>query len=235
MLELADVHAGYGPSHVLQGMSLVVGRGEAVALFGRNGVGKTTTLRAIMGWITPSRGTIRFQGQDITKLRTDRICRMGIGLVPEDRRVFPSLSVEENLRLGLFQGPQATRAVRDQRLARAYEWFPRLAERRRQAGITLSGGEQQMLVIARALMGAPKLLLIDEPSEGLAPKVVAEVFSAIRRMCSEGISIILVEQNVRGALDVVDRCYVVERGRAVAEVVPQDILARADLRARLSI
>ena len=235
MLELADVHAGYGPSHVLQGMSLVVGRGEAVALFGRNGVGKTTTLRAIMGWITPSRGTIRFQGQDITTLRTDQICRLGIGLVPEDRRVFPSLSVEENLRLGLFQAPYASRALRDQRLARAYEWFPRLAERRRQAGITLSGGEQQMLVIARALMGAPKLLLVDEPSEGLAPKIVVEVFGAIRRMCSEGISIVLVEQNVRGALDVVDRCYIVERGRAVAEAIPRDILERPDLRARLSI
>ena len=235
MLELADVHAGYGPSHVLQGMSFVVGRGEAVALFGRNGVGKTTTLRTIIGWTTRLRGTIRFQGQDISKLRTDEICRLGIGLVPEDRRVFPSLTVEENLLLGLFQTPYARRAVRDQRLERAYDRFPKLGERRRQAGITLSGGEQQMLVIARALMGAPKLLLIDEPSEGLAPKIVAEVFASIRSMCAEGISIVLVEQNVRGALDVVDRCYIVERGRAVAESVPRDILEQPELRARLSI
>ena len=235
ILELADVHAGYGPSHVLQGMSFVVGRGEAVALFGRNGVGKTTTLRTIMGWTTRLRGTIRFQGQDISKLRTDQICRLGIGLVPEDRRVFPSLTVEENLRLGLFQAPYARRAERDRHLERAYDRFPKLGERRRQAGITLSGGEQQMLVIARALMGAPKLLLIDEPSEGLAPKIVAEVFASIRRMCAEGISIVLVEQNVRGALDVIDRCYIVERGRAVAEAIPRDILEQPELRARLSI
>jgi branched-chain amino acid transport system ATP-binding protein len=173
LIEIADLHARYRTAPILQGVSLRVDAGEIVSIFGRNGAGKTTLLKTAMGWLSPSAGTISFEGRPIAGLSPDRIFRRGIGFIPEDRRIFATLSVQENLELGLFAELGLDRIVRRRRLERVFGLFPRLAERRRQAGRTLSGGEQQMLAIGRALVGAPKLLLVDEPSEGLAPLVVA--------------------------------------------------------------
>lgn len=217
MLEVRDLHVHYGLSHALHGVTLGVGDGEVVGLFGRNGVGKTTLIKAIAGWLKPSRGVIQFGGKSLGGLQPDRICRLGIGLVPEDRRVFPGLTVEENLRLGFLQAPQRTKALMAARLASVYARFPRLAERRRHAGKSLSGGEQQMLAIARVLVGEPKLLLIDEPTEGLAPIVAEEIFALIASLRSEGISVLLVEQHLHRALDVCTRCYAMSRGQIVFE------------------
>ena len=217
MLQLKGVHAHYGLSHVLQGVDLTVGKGEVVGLFGRNGVGKTTVLRTIAGWLTASQGEILFDGERLDTLRADLIARRGVALVPEDRRIFPGLTVEENLLLGLMQRPQASRAQARAALDEIYDRFPRLAERRRQMGVTLSGGEQQMLTIARALVGKPRLMLIDEPSEGLAPLIVEEIFQLLAQLRAEGVSVLLVEQNVVRALRLVDRFYAVERGRIVLE------------------
>jgi branched-chain amino acid transport system ATP-binding protein len=212
-LELEGVEAYYGLSHVLQGVSLTVSPHEVVGLFGRNGVGKTTILRTIAGWLKPRSGTIRFEGEDIGGHQPDQIALMGVGFVPEDRRIFPGLTVEENLRLGLRIGANKGKNDARQSLERIYQRFPRLAERRTQLGTTLSGGEQQMLAIARVLMGRPRLLLIDEPTEGLAPMIVDEIFHLISELRDEGIPIVLVEQNVTRALNAVDRFYAVDRGR----------------------
>lgn len=217
MLRLTDVHTHYGLSHVLQGVSLSIDAGEVVGLFGRNGVGKTTLIKTVAGWVTPSNGSVEFGGQPIGGLSPDAICRRGIGLVPEDRRIFPGLTVEENLELGAMQVPRRARAETLRRLDATYARFPRLGERRAQLGTTLSGGEQQMLAMARVLMGEPRLLLIDEPSEGLAPKIVDEVFALIDGMRKDGIPIVLVEQNVRRALNIVTRFYALERGQIVFE------------------
>jgi branched-chain amino acid transport system ATP-binding protein len=217
MLELQDVHTHYGLSHVLQGISLRVGPGEVVGLFGRNGVGKTTLIKTIAGWVTPTQGRVLLGGESIHGWSSDRICRAGVGLVPEDRRVFPGLSVEENLRLGFMQCPTRSRAENSQALERVFDRFPRLRERRSQMGTTLSGGEQQMLAMARVLVGEPKLLLIDEPTEGLAPLIVDEIFEILGALRAEGVPIILVEQNVTRALQLTDRYYAIERGQVVAE------------------
>jgi branched-chain amino acid transport system ATP-binding protein len=217
MLELDTVHAHYGLSHVLQGVSVSITKGEVVGLFGRNGVGKTTLIKTVAGWVKPTSGSIRFEGTQIAGLAADRICRLGIGLVPEDRRIFPGLTVEENLRLGLMQAPRRAKADAERAIERTYARFPRLAGRRRQMGITLSGGEQQMLAIARVLAGAPRLLLVDEPTEGLAPMVVDEIFALIAELRAEGIPILLVEQNVMRALEVCDRFFAFERGAVVFE------------------
>ena len=215
MLELADVHAHYGLSHVLQGLNISVKGGEVVGLFGRNGVGKTTAMKVIAGWVAPSAGSVRFDGADIGGIPSDRICRLGIGFVPEDRRIFPGLTVDENLRLGLLQCPKRTAAEARSKIAETYARFPRLYDRRTQAGTTLSGGEQQMLAIARVLVGAPKLLLIDEPTEGLAPLIVDEIFALIAGLRDSGVPILLVEQNVHRALEVVTRFYALERGQVI--------------------
>jgi branched-chain amino acid transport system ATP-binding protein len=217
MLALESVHAHYGLSHVLQGVSISIAEGEVVGVFGRNGVGKTTLIKTVAGWVKPSSGSIRFDGADIAGLPPDRICRLGVGLVPEDRRIFPGLTVEENLRLGLMQAPHRAKADAERAIVRTFERFPRLAQRRRQMGITLSGGEQQMLAIARVLAGAPRLLLIDEPTEGLAPMVVEEIFALIAELRADGIPILLVEQNVMRALAVCDRFFAFERGAVVFE------------------
>ncbi|MBK8065166.1 MAG: ABC transporter ATP-binding protein [Betaproteobacteria bacterium] len=215
MLELDAIHTHYGLSHVLQGVSFTVAKGEVVGLFGRNGVGKTTLIKTVAGWVRPSSGRLRFEGEDIAGLASDRICRRGIGLVPEDRRVLPGLTVEENLRLGLMQAPGRAKAEAARAMQRTFERFPRLAERRSQMGTTLSGGEQQMLAIARVLVGAPRLLLIDEPSEGLAPMIADEIFALIHELRAEGIPVLLVEQNVMRALEVCDRFLALERGAVV--------------------
>lgn len=215
MLELNEVHTHYGLSHVLQGVSLRVGAGEVVGLFGRNGVGKTTVMKTIAGWVAPTNGTVQFDGQPIGGVASERICRQGIGFVPEDRRIFPGLTVEENLVLGFMQRPGRSRAEDRRQLDAIYTRFPRLGERRQQMGTTLSGGEQQMLAMARVLVGAPRLLLIDEPTEGLAPKIVDEIFTLLEGLRQDGIPILLVEQNMHRALGLVQRFYVLERGAVV--------------------
>lgn len=217
MLELENIHTHYGLSHVLQGVTLHVGAGEVVLLCGRNGVGKTTVMKSITGWVKPTSGSIRFDGVERAGLASDRICRLGIGFVPEDRRIFPGLSVEENLKLGFLQCPGRPAAQSRLALEQAYARFPRLKERRTQMGTSLSGGEQQMLAMARVLVGAPKLLLIDEPTEGLAPIIVDEIFTIIEALRKDGIPILLVEQNVHRALDVASRFYALERGQVILQ------------------
>jgi branched-chain amino acid transport system ATP-binding protein len=217
MLELRDIHTHYGLSHVLQGISLDLGKGEVLGLFGRNGVGKTTLIKTLAGWVVPSSGSYRFEGQSLLGVPSDLICRRGIGLVPEDRRIFPGLSVQENLALGFMQTPGVSRAQQTRKLDSIYLRFPKLAERRKQLGTTLSGGEQQMLAIARVLVGEPKLLLIDEPTEGLAPMIVDEIFDLIRLLRQDGVPIVLVEQNVHRAIEVVTRFCVIERGKIVLQ------------------
>ncbi len=217
MLELDNVHTHYGLSHVLQGVNIKINAGEVVTLVGRNGVGKTTTIKTIAGWVAPTSGSIRFNGTELGGMNSDRICRMGIGLVPEDRRIFPGLSVEENLKLGFLQCPGRPAAESNRILEKTYERFPRLKERRPQMGTTLSGGEQQMLAIARVLIGAPKLLLIDEPTEGLAPIIVDEIFDILDGLRKDGIPILLVEQNVHRALDISTRFYALERGAVIMQ------------------
>jgi len=215
MLEIRNLHTNYGSSHIIQGIDISVRSGEVFGIFGRNGVGKTTLLKAIAGWVKPTQGEIDFAGTRIDGLRSDRIARLGVGLVPEDRRIFPGLSVEENLTLGFLQVPGRSRAASQEALERIYKRFPRLSERRRQNGTTLSGGEQQMLAMARVMIGTPKLLLIDEPSEGLAPMIVEELFAIIREMKAAGCTVLLVEQNVHQALTVCDRFIAIERGRVM--------------------
>lgn len=235
MLELKGVHAHYGLSHVLQGIDLRVGKGEIIGLFGRNGVGKTTVIKTIAGWVAPSSGQVLFEGERLDGVSADRICRRGIGLVPEDRRIFPGLTVEENLRLGQMQCPSRQRAESRRRLDEIYQRFPRLAERRRQMGTTLSGGEQQMLAIARVLAGAPRLLLIDEPTEGLAPIIVDELFELIAALAREGTPIVLVEQNVHRAIQLTTRHYLIERGQVTFEGDSRVPSERDALLARISV
>jgi branched-chain amino acid transport system ATP-binding protein len=217
LLEIRDLHSHYGLSHILQGVNLTLGSGECVGLFGRNGVGKTTIVRAIAGWIKQIAGTIRYEGKDIVGLEPNAICKLGIGFVPEDRRIFPGLTVEENLKLGLRQTDGRTRIQKAAAIERVYDLFPRLKQRHRQMGTTLSGGEQQMLAIGRVLVGDQKLLLIDEPTEGLAPQIVDEIFAIMRTLKAEGHAILLVEQNVRRAFAITDRICAVERGRVIFE------------------
>jgi branched-chain amino acid transport system ATP-binding protein len=229
MLKLDNVHTHYGLSHVLQGISLHIDAGEVVVLLGRNGVGKTTVMKTIAGWVPPSSGSIHFNGVELNRLASDRICRLGIGLVPEDRRIFPGLTVEENLKLGFLQCPGRSSAESKRILEQIYDRFPRLKERRPQMGTTLSGGEQQMLAMARVLVGAPKLLLIDEPTEGLAPIIVDEIFAIIERLRDDGIPILLVEQNVHRALDVSTRFYALERGQVIMQGDASSTSDRASL------
>lgn len=213
MLELKNIHTHYGLSHILQGVSLAVNKGEVVGLFGRNGVGKTTVMKTVAGWVKPTEGEILFEGQSLAGCTPDQISRMGIGLVPEDRRIFPGLTVEENLRLGFLQAPGMGSGEKRSKLDGIYQRFPRLAERRKQMGTTLSGGEQQMLAIARVLAGKPRLLLIDEPTEGLAPIIVQELVTLMRGLAEDGQAILLVEQNIHLALKLSQRFYLMERGQ----------------------
>jgi branched-chain amino acid transport system ATP-binding protein len=234
LLEVDRLQARYNYAPILQGISFSVDAGEIVSVFGRNGAGKTTTLRTIMGWLPPSAGSITFDGEDIGGLSPDRIFRKGIAFIPEDRRIFATLTVEENLRLGLF-ARWHTRQQQGRALERVFQLFPRLRERRTQLGKTLSGGEQQMLAIGRALVGSPRLLLVDEPSEGLAPRVVAEIFAALGRMRDDGIALLLVEQNVRRASAISRSCYVMEKGRIIKHGAPADVMADEAIRQRLSV
>jgi branched-chain amino acid transport system ATP-binding protein len=219
-LTLEDVHSFYGESHVLQGVSLSLKQGQLLALLGRNGAGKTTCIATIVGFLPPKRGDIRLFGQSIARLRPETICRRGIALVPQGRRVFPSLTVRENLDV-------ARRAASDRSspwtFDRVYNLFPRLRERQKQLAGSLSGGEQQMLAIGRALMGNPKVLLLDEPSEGLAPLIVAEVGLALALLRSEGQSILLVEQNSKLALQLADDVVILTTGCCVFRGAAADV------------
>jgi branched-chain amino acid transport system ATP-binding protein len=235
LLEISDVHAQYAHAAVLQGISLTVDAGEIVSVFGRNGAGKTTTLRTIMGWLAPSRGTILFDGVSIGGMSPDRIFRRGIAFIPEDRRIFATLTVEENLMLGTLGDWRRSGAERRRQLDRVIAMLPRLGERRRQLGRTLSGGEQQMLAIGRALIGRPKLVLVDEPSEGLAPIIVNEIFEALARMRCDGVGVLLVEQNVHRAAAASTSCYVMQKGRIVTQGAPSEVLADQAVRQRLSV
>jgi len=211
MLTVDAVNTFYGKSHILHGVSLEVRPGEVVGLLGRNGVGKSTTLKTIMGIVRPSGGRIVFEGRDIGGLAPYRLARLGIGYVPEDRRIFRLLSVLENLRTGLDR-PDVPAPRRQALLDKVYASFPILAERRNQAGGTLSGGEQQMLAIARAMMLEPRIILLDEPTEGLMPRMVGQIRAIIDVLHREGVAILLVEQNVPLTLDVCDRVYIMEKG-----------------------
>ncbi|MDO8484601.1 MAG: ABC transporter ATP-binding protein [Candidatus Limnocylindrales bacterium] len=223
MLEIHDVHVRYGNIRALQGVSLRVAEGELVALIGSNGAGKTTTLRTISGLLRPSSGAITFEGAEIHRSPTDRIVALGISHCPEGRRIFGSLTVRENLVLGAVCRSDHAAIAADEEMV--FELFPLLKERLRQAGGTLSGGEQQMLAIGRALMSRPRLLLLDEPSLGLAPLMVERIFETIAELKRQGRTILLVEQNVHHALDVADRAYVMEAGRITLEG-PADVLRR---------
>jgi branched-chain amino acid transport system ATP-binding protein len=211
LLSVEEIHTYYGKSHILDGVSLEVGRGEVVGLLGRNGVGKSTTLKAVAGLVHPSRGEVRFEGRPITRSPAHRVARLGIGYVPEDRRIFPLLTVTENLRTGLDRHG-VTAARKKELLQKVYEYFPVLAERRSQAGGTLSGGEQQMLAIARAMMLEPKIILLDEPTEGLMPRMVSQIREIIGVLHREQVAVLLVEQNVPLTLECARRVYILEKG-----------------------
>lgn len=228
LLELVDVHVHYGAIHALRGLSLTVNQGEVVTLIGSNGAGKTTTLRAVSQLVRASAGTLRFDGQDITRLPAHELVARGMAHSPEGRGVFANLTVLENLELGAYlrTDPGGIQADVD----RSFALFPRLKERIKQSAGTLSGGEQQMLAVARALMSRPKLLLLDEPSLGLAPQIVELIFRIIREINQQGTSILLVEQNAHLALKVAHRGYVLETGALVLQGPAQDLLKNDDIR-----
>jgi branched-chain amino acid transport system ATP-binding protein len=212
LVQVDDLHTFYGKSHILHGVSLTVAPGEVVGLLGRNGVGKSTTLKSIMGLINPSQGSIRLNGQSIGGMAAHKLARLGIGYVPEDRRIFRLLTVMENLRTGLDRGG-VTDDKKKLLLDKVFTFFPVLAERRNQAGGTLSGGEQQMLAIARAMMLEPKIILLDEPTEGLMPRMVSQISNIIDVLHRENVAILLVEQNVPLTLEASQRVYIMEKGQ----------------------
>lgn len=225
MLEVRDLHAFYGKSHILHGVSLDVREGEIVSLLGRNGVGRSTTCKAIMGLVEPQ-GSVKFRGKELAKMRTDLISRTGIGYVPEDRQVFPSLTVRQNLELGLRKSGVFGRWNFDD----VFKLFPNLENRQNNPAGVLSGGEQQMLTMCRTLMGDPDLILIDEPTEGLAPRLVEQVGVLLEEIAKRGISILLVEQKLTIALKISKRLYVMGHGQIVFEGTPAQLDADAGIR-----
>jgi ABC-type branched-chain amino acid transport systems, ATPase component len=228
LLELKDVHSYYGKIHALKGVSLTVEEGEIVTLIGGNGAGKTTTLRSISGLLHPREGSVHLAGKDITRLQPHLVHKEGLGLVPEGRGIFPRLSVLENLEMGAYV--VRDRAVVEAGIEHAFDLFPRLRERSSQKGGTLSGGEQQMLATARGLMSNPKILLMDEPSMGLAPVLVDQIFDVIRELNARGTTILLVEQNALMALGVAHRAYVLQTGRIVLSGKAQDVARDENVR-----
>lgn len=228
MLEVTGIRAGYGAMEVLRGVDIAVSAGEIVAVLGANGAGKTTLNNVLSGVVPSSAGTVTFDGVAITGAASTDIVSAGLIQVPEGRKVFPNLNVEKNLMLGGYRRGTANRSAN---IARVFETFPRLAERRRQYAGTLSGGEQQMLAIGRGMMAEPKLLILDEPSLGLAPKLVEEMFTLIGSLARDGLSILLVEQNVAQSLEIAARAYVLENGEIAMQGTPDELLARDDLRA----
>jgi branched-chain amino acid transport system ATP-binding protein len=223
MLDIRGLSVSYGDAQALDGVDLSVGDGQLVALVGANGAGKTSLIHTVAGILKPSRGSIRFDGQEIAGLGSHRVCNLGVNQVAEGRQIFPSLSVLENLQLGALLPRARAQAAATQE--RVFAMFPRLRERTAQLAGTLSGGEQQMLAIGRCLMGAPRLIMFDEPSLGLAPALVAEVFHAIRGLHEQGMTILLVEQNVMASLQLADRAYVLESGSIVLQGSGSELLA----------
>ena len=222
LVQVEDLHAYYGKSHILHGVSLSVGRGEIVGLLGRNGVGKSTTLKSIIGLVAARQGRVLFDGRAVTGMPAHKLARIGIAYVPEDRRIFQLLTVIENLRTGLDRDG-VSESRRRQLLDKAYAYFPVLAERRNQPGGTLSGGEQQMLAIARAMMLEPKIILLDEPTEGLMPRMVSQIRQIIDVLHRDGVAILLVEQNVPLALEASQRVYFMEKGEVRHQAVASEL------------
>lgn len=227
LLQVDKIHTFYGKSHILQGISLEMEKGETVALLGRNGVGKSTTLKSIMGLTPPQRGSIRFRGEEIVSLRPYKICRLGVGYVPEERRIFPHLTVRENLLVGIRVNQKVNNPWT---IERVYNYFPQLEKRDKQKGGHLSGGEQQMLTVGRTLMGNPELLLVDEPTEGLAPLLVEMVVKILREINKEGISVLLVEQAMDVALQLAGRTYVMSKGKIVFHGTREELYADEEVR-----
>ena len=230
MLEVVGLDAWYDRSHVVQGLSFEVQRGEIVTLMGRNGAGKTTTLKAIMGLLARRGGSVRFDGQELLALPAHARYHRGLAYVPEDRRIVPGLTVLENLRLGLIAGKE--RGREKERIDAIAKTFPRLAERMDQEGTSLSGGEQQMLAIARAMMSHPRMILLDEPSEGIMPLLVHEMFVLFEQMKRDGTTILLVEQNVERALSISDRAYILDQGRIAHQGEASALLADREIQER---
>jgi branched-chain amino acid transport system ATP-binding protein len=228
LLEIDSLNVGYGGAPAIWDIALKVEDREIVSVIGPNGAGKSTLINTIAGLLKPERGTLRLAGVDLGKLAPHLVCRQGVALVPEGRRLFGGMTVEENLEIGCYR-PEA-RKLRARSLDRVYELFPVLHERRQQLSGTLSGGQQQMVAIGRAMMAEPRLLLLDEPSLGLAPAIVGEMFRAIERIQSEGVAILLVEQNVGQAMEIADRAYVLEEGRIVAAGLPAELLAQSRIK-----
>ncbi len=226
MLELAAVDAHYGQAHILHGLSLEVKEGEVVALLGRNGAGKSTTMKTIMGLVSATAGRISFMSSDITRWPAHRICRQGIGYVPEDRRIFAGITVEENLEVGRFEGAGGNAWT----VEKLFAIFPNLEERRKNLGGQMSGGEQQMLTIARTLMGNPRLVLLDEPSEGLAPVIVEQMAATILDLKKQGLTVLLSEQNLHFARRVADRAYIIEKGEVRYHGTMTELSANAEVR-----
>lgn len=228
LLEIRDLNTFYEQSHILQGVSLGIDRGETVCLLGRNGVGKTTTLKSIIGFVKPRSGQVLFKGQDVAGLPPHAIAKLGVGFVPEDRRIFPTLTVRENLIMGIKPGQKSN--GEGWTIEKVYKYFPALQARDGQKGGHLSGGEQQMLTIARTLMGNPEVLLIDEPTEGLAPKIVETVEQVIQDIHQHDIPILLVEQNMRVALRLAGRIYVMSKGKIVFQGTRQELKEAHEVR-----
>lgn len=229
LLEVNDLQVYYGAIHAIQGISFNVNEGEIVTLIGANGAGKSTTLRTVSGLIHPRRGSIKFKGQEITNVPAEQIVKLGISQVPEGRKIFAPLTVRENLEMGAYT--RSDPAEIDSSLKRVFDSFPRLKERISQLGGTLSGGEQQMLATARGLMSKPSLLLLDEPSMGLSPLLVEEIFRIIKEINSQGTSILLVEQNALMALSIAHRAYVLETGRIVLSGTGEEVLSNPQVKA----
>jgi branched-chain amino acid transport system ATP-binding protein len=230
MLQISNLNAWYGASHVLQDISIEVAKGEIVCLIGRNGAGKTTTLKSVMGLLEKTRGSVVFKGKELLGQPAHTRFALGLAYVPEERRIVQGLSVRENLRLGLVASPQKRREAKlIDDIARI---FPRLAERLDQEAVTMSGGEQQMLAIARATISKPDLIMLDEPSEGIMPVLVDEMFELFRAMKAQGTTVLLVEQNVELALDIADRAYVLDQGTVVHQATARELLADNEIKER---
>ncbi len=235
MLRIRDLHAGYGATPILFGVSLEVRAGEAVALLGRNGMGKTTLMKTAMGFLPAWRGSIEFDGAELTGLTPHEIARRGVGFVPENRRIFPGLTVRENLELGMSALSRRPAALRRERLDEVFRHFPLLKERIDQSGKTLSGGEQQMLAIARVMMAGPRIILMDEPTQGLAPALIRHIRGMVEELKRLGHTVLLVEQNARVALAVCDRGYIMEKGSIVFEGPAQELRESPVTREKLGV
>jgi len=230
MLKANEIHSFYGKSHILQGVSINLEQGNLVCLLGRNGVGKTTTLKSIMGMVKPAEGSILFKGREIVGRQPYEIARLGIGIVPEDRRIFPSLTVHENLLMGVVKRPESLSVGERWSVEKVYDLFPLLRKRMKQKGGHLSGGEQQMLTMGRTLMGNPELILIDEPTEGLAPKIVAQVTGVLAAIHRSGTTLLLVEQNYKSAIKLAERFYIMSKGQVVFEGGGETLIQAAEVR-----